>query len=185
MRALPRVARISPIRILIAVVLPAPLAPMKPKASPGSTVSDTPPSATTGADRHFLGYFFSRSSMAIAGSIILYSKALHSTSATRSVQAEAIPQRVFGKLGEQAAAHQVLQPLHAPAVTLAKKRDGVLQGRQITQPPGPDLQVVAESPRRRVLRPSPRPFPPHWRSDNPSRSTGQRHSAAPTRPAGS
>jgi hypothetical protein len=38
----------------------------------------------------------------------------------------------------------------SPAVTLAKKRDGTLQGRQIAQPPGPDLQVVAESPRRRA-----------------------------------
>jgi hypothetical protein len=52
MRALPLVASIKPIRILIVVVLPAPFAPMKPKASPGSTVSETPPSATTAGDRH-------------------------------------------------------------------------------------------------------------------------------------
>src|SRR2546423_732713 len=47
MRAVPRSARVSPARIEISVVLPAPLGPSRPKNSPSSTSRSTPASAST------------------------------------------------------------------------------------------------------------------------------------------
>src|SRR4051812_22278910 len=46
MRASPAVAWTSPVRILMVVVLPAPLGPRNPNTSPGCTVSDRSCSAT-------------------------------------------------------------------------------------------------------------------------------------------
>ena len=47
-RASPLVGRSSVVRILISVVLPAPLGPSSPKNSPGATSRSTPASAMTG-----------------------------------------------------------------------------------------------------------------------------------------
>ena len=47
-RASPLVGSSSVVRILISVVLPAPLGPSSPKNSPGATSRSTPSSATTG-----------------------------------------------------------------------------------------------------------------------------------------
>jgi hypothetical protein len=46
----PPLARITPVRILISVLLPAPLGPMKPKVSPSPTASETPFSASNGGE---------------------------------------------------------------------------------------------------------------------------------------
>src|SRR5665213_569596 len=51
MRTLPRSARVSPARMEISVVLPAPLGPRSPKNSPGATQRSTPASASTASKR--------------------------------------------------------------------------------------------------------------------------------------
>src|SRR5689334_22204342 len=51
MRTCPRSARVSPARIEISVVLPAPFGPRRPKNSPCSTARSTPASACTGPKR--------------------------------------------------------------------------------------------------------------------------------------
>ena len=49
MLARPALGSSSVVRILISVVLPAPLGPSSPKNSPGATSRSTPASATTGS----------------------------------------------------------------------------------------------------------------------------------------
>jgi hypothetical protein len=43
----PPLGRMSPIRMRMVVVLPAPFGPTKPKISPGSTANEMPSTATT------------------------------------------------------------------------------------------------------------------------------------------
>src|SRR5688500_14887415 len=61
--AVPEVAESSPARILIVVVLPAPLGPRNPMTDPGSTVSETPSIASGPASP----YRLVRSAIAMAG----------------------------------------------------------------------------------------------------------------------
>jgi len=52
--AVPEVGISSVVRILIVVVLPAPLGPSRPKSSPSGTASDRPSSATTSFRRRLI-----------------------------------------------------------------------------------------------------------------------------------
>src|SRR4051812_43421047 len=117
MRASPAFGRMSPSRILMVVVLPAPLGPRKPKISPPSTWNDT--SDNTARRRLqkcgctvYVMFWTSIAGMRWLPRFDAHAQALrlvHGGDAAGGVDAEGAPEGILGHPRDQPGGHERLQ----------------------------------------------------------------------------